>query len=225
MTLLKYTVCGVLLVASTAMAGHRRHRTYVAGEVVGAYWVAAPYAYVAAAPVYQPAPAVAVAPVYQPAPVVVTEAPAPVQQTVVYAESRRSDCDTCRPCKVKCGKAKIEELKGKGCCTPEGLSGCIRYEVETEYIAPGQLDLVLEFSHRGQKLTDEQGRPITVVVPLDDPSDVDDEEIEYKGSVPTPLPSGPWCEDLRIHGQVVNRGTNTVLDRGKGELELPEIDD
>lgn len=228
MSLLKYFVCGVLVAASVVMADHKKHSKHAKKRATISQTVQ----------VTEPAPATVGEPVVIGEPVVVDEG-APVadppqtypsmpgevrteiNSTEVYTEIMRGGCKGCRLHKMKRGKAEIDELKGKARCTAEGLIGKIRYEVETEHVAPGQLDLVVQFRHRGRLLADEQGQPITLVIPLDHPTDADhdDHEYEYEGAVQMPLPMGHWGE-IRLHGQVVDRASAAVLDRDRGKLEL-----
>lgn len=152
--------------------------------------------------------------VYEPTPVevvppeVVYEGPPPA---VVYTPSR--------VCREKCGEAEIDSLGAKACRRAEGLEVRVRYEVELEDMPPGEYDLVVRFLYRGLEISDEEGRPFTAVVPLDRPKEVDDDELEFKGSTRVLLPAPDRMKHLKIRAEIVERGTGRVLDRETEEVD------
>jgi hypothetical protein len=235
MSFARYAVCAVLLVASVANAKHHKktevvqtERTEVSEPVQAG--VGEPVVIEEGAPVPEGAPLPQGAPLpegaqqpqgVQPAQPVPGEVRSETR-TEIRTEGHHGRCETCRPCKVRCGKADIETLKGKACCSANGLQSTLRYKVETKNIPPGQLELLMRFSDHGRLIADDKGQPYTVAVSLDRPSDTDEHEMEYRGSLPIPIPAGPWHDDLRIEGQVVTRPDGKVLDEDHGKLELPD---
>ena len=67
----------------------------------------------------------------------------------------------------------------------------IEYEVEIEDAWPGErfeLEVEIIERDRGSVLRDEQGAPISIIIPLDCPADVDDDEVTYQGWLTERLP-------------------------------------
>ncbi len=93
----------------------------------------------------------------------------------------------------------------------------IRYDVEVEdYLPPpGALELILYVTERGHTLVDRAGYPIEFVVPLDRPSEVDDDEIEFEDRITVTLPDGVFHDPgrLRLESLVVHAGDDRPLDR------------
>ena len=76
----------------------------------------------------------------------------------------------------------------------------VKYEVEVEDGVPSDLRLVLYFTERGRTVLDPTGEPIEFIVPLDEPSEVDDDEI-----VPTRASQGNAVGRIAIGCPVVDR--------------------
>lgn len=92
----------------------------------------------------------------------------------------------------------------------------VRYEIEIEDFRPGErYELVIRLTERGCKLVDRKGRPIEIVVPLDRPTEVDDDELEFEGVLTVRLPARVLSNPkrLRIHAAVVPEGGVRPLDR------------
>lgn len=89
----------------------------------------------------------------------------------------------------------------------------ITYEIETETTEVCRFDLVLRLWAHGRPLLDEAGRPIEFVVLLDRPTEVDDDELEFKGRFNTTLVGGldVHPDDLRIDALIVDRQTERVV--------------
>ena len=97
----------------------------------------------------------------------------------------------------------------------------VKYEVETEDAAPGRFDLVLRMTQRRRLIVDHTGRPITFVVPLDRPDDVDDDEMEYKGRFAAVFANGLFAspKSLDIEARIVDRHTGRVVAHKKKSIE------
>jgi hypothetical protein len=90
------------------------------------------------------------------------------------------------------------------------------YEIEIEDARPHErFELLLQVTEHDHVLRNSEGRPITIVVALDRPSEVDDDEMTFEGEVTFVLPreliSSP--KHLRIVGVVVHAGDDRPLDR------------
>lgn len=102
----------------------------------------------------------------------------------------------------------------------------VRFEVEIED-APrhSRFDLVLTLSERGRPLWDRTGRPLTLVVPLECPTDEDDDELEFERGVIFDLPADlipdPSC--VRIHGELIGAFDGRVLDRQTENVKLLSV--
>lgn len=91
----------------------------------------------------------------------------------------------------------------------------VRYEIEIEDFRPGErFELVLHLTERGRRLVDRKGRVIEIVVPLDRPTEVDDDELEFEDVLTVRLPARVLSNPkrLRIHAAVVSAGGVRPLD-------------
>lgn len=110
----------------------------------------------------------------------------------------------------------IDSLKGRIREVSSEWELTIEYEIEIEDARPEEkFELLLQVSERGRALRDEEGRPITIVVALDRPSKVDDDELEFEDSVVATLPRGLFKDPkrLRVIAVVVRAGDHQPLDR------------
>ena len=112
-------------------------------------------------------------------------------------------------------EADIDRLRAdiRGDC--HGWRLTVRYEIEIEDARRGEaFELLLNVYENGRPVTDEHGRVMTVVVPLDCPSDVDDDEVEFEGKIRTEFTKGAIScpRSLKLRGKVVPRGHGAVLD-------------
>jgi hypothetical protein len=93
----------------------------------------------------------------------------------------------------------------------------VRYDVEVEdYVPPpGELELILHVTERDHALVDHTGRSIEFVVPLEYPSEVDDDEVEFEDRTVFTLPDGVFHnpDRLRLEAVAVRAGYDYVLDR------------
>lgn len=91
----------------------------------------------------------------------------------------------------------------------------VRYEVEIEdppRVLPA-LDLVVDVFVYGRPLIDDQGHPLQFVFPLDRPTEIEDDEIEFKGGAIAPLSFRSIIDpdEMEIIGRVMLRGDNRPL--------------
>lgn len=100
----------------------------------------------------------------------------------------------------------------------------VKYEVEaeTEDGVPDDLRLVLFFTERGRVVTDPKGEPIEFVVPLDRPSEVEDDEIEFEDRIMLELPDRSFRNPLRlkVNAVVVYGPEGRTLDRKDRSVKL-----
>ncbi|MFH1746161.1 MAG: hypothetical protein ABIG44_03860 [Planctomycetota bacterium] len=109
----------------------------------------------------------------------------------------------------------IEDLKGSIWRSAEGWTVRLRCEVEIEDARRGdRFELVFRLTERGQTVVDGAGYPVEVVVVLDRPVKVDDDEIEFRQAVRVKLPRH-YIRDpkhLRVHATVLRAGSNRALE-------------
>ena len=114
----------------------------------------------------------------------------------------------------------IDSLKGR---LLDARRLLVEYEIEIEDARQDEaFDLVIEITPRGRRYADPARRPITFVVPLDHPTDYDDDEMEFETRVVLELPDGAHVDPYRtrLHARVVLRGG----DRGGGDRVLDHKD-
>ena len=90
----------------------------------------------------------------------------------------------------------------------------VRYEVEIEDYNPGdRFELIFYVAQRKQVLLDDERRRIEYVIPLDNPTDVDDDELEFEQQVTLTLPEGAFRNPrrLKLHALVVYQGQHEAL--------------
>ena len=116
----------------------------------------------------------------------------------------------------RCAKpdVDIEKLKARlrHTCGQWRLS--VKYEVDTEDATPGRFDLIFRVTERAHGTRGRARRPVSFVVPLDRPTGVDDDELEYKGRFTAHLSHGSFRNPkrLRIKAFVVDRYTARVVE-------------
>ena len=67
------------------------------------------------------------------------------------------------------------------------------------------------------------GVPMTFVVPLDYPTEVDDDEFEYESQVVLDMPEGVYIDPraMRLHAVITPRGGDHVLDHDDASIKRP----
>ncbi len=120
-------------------------------------------------------------------------------------------------------KAEIDDLSAR--ITPAGTEWniSVAYEVEVRTRqSPADLALVLQLEYNRQLLFTEDNRPFEVVVLLDRPSEVDDDELTFEGSLSFSVPANQVTHyrDLRIIGQVYPDPQSPALDRDDARVKL-----
>ncbi len=111
-------------------------------------------------------------------------------------------------------KIDFEELKAELTPCGEGLELAVKYEVEFDNTRPGdQFVILLRVSECGRALTDEQGQPLTFVVPLNCPEKCKGDDRDYEGRFRTSIPSGAVsCPDkVYVDGVVAYAGDDAPL--------------
>lgn len=94
----------------------------------------------------------------------------------------------------------------------------IDYEIEIETergFRPQGLELILSLKERGYQFLDRRKKPIIFSIPLDRPTEVDDDEVEFEGRLAIELPCDVFRNpnDLRIYGKLMHPGYEQPLDR------------
>lgn len=100
---------------------------------------------------------------------------------------------------------------------------CVDYGVEIEWDeddrdeaeeARRPLELRLQVLECGELAREEDGSPIELVIPLDQPTDVDDDEIEFRGQVKFVLPPAPAyvVSNYQARAILTTAGTQHTLD-------------
>lgn len=108
----------------------------------------------------------------------------------------------------------IDSLKGELFRVDREWQLEVRFEVEIEDHHPAdRFELILYVSEKGYPLADKRGRRIEYVIALDQPTNVDDDELEFEHRVTLSVPDGAFRNPkrLRLHGRVVYQGEEHPL--------------
>lgn len=115
-------------------------------------------------------------------------------ERVVTYEYRYEEYDGDRHFRRSCIDVDFEKLDASLYCSCDGWDLRVNYKIEIEDArCEGPFDLVLEPRRCGHPLTEQSGEPARFIIPLDCPSDIDDDEIEFKGRFRTALPRETFC--------------------------------
>lgn len=114
-------------------------------------------------------------------------------------------------------KVDIERLKAEIRSAGSEWRVDVQYEVEVEGRGAHreELALVLFVTDEEGVLADPDGKPIEVRIPLDRPSEIEDDEIEFKAGTAFTLPDGAFArvDRLRIEAVVIDVRDESVLER------------
>ncbi len=113
-------------------------------------------------------------------------------------------------------KIDFESLKGELRWSRGEWQLRIKYDVEIEKYERGdRFELVLYVSEHGEVVRDDEGKPIEWVVPLDRPSEIDDDELEFESRITVYRPGDSirYPKKLRINGIVYQDGYELPLKR------------
>ena len=117
----------------------------------------------------------------------------------------------------------IDSLKGELLRAKRGWELAVRFDVEVEDYRPAdRFELILYVSEKGYPLADDKGRRIEYVIPLDRPTDVDDDELEFEHRVTLSVPDAVFGSPkrLRLHGRVVLQGEQHPLARKNKSIKF-----
>ena len=93
----------------------------------------------------------------------------------------------------------------------------VHYEVEVEdyWPLPGELELILTITEHSRTLVDHTGNPIEFIVPLEYPSEEDDDELEFEDRITITLPQQAIGDPkhLRLESVIVRVSDGYPLDR------------
>lgn len=112
-------------------------------------------------------------------------------------------------------EADIEDLDAELRYLGEEWDLSVDYEVEIEDARRGQqFDLVFSLRERSRGALTPRGKAMRIIMPLDRPVELDDDEMEFSGCIGARLPRDliRRPDRLRIHAAVVPRGGGPALD-------------
>jgi hypothetical protein len=118
-----------------------------------------------------------------------------------------------RCCKIE---VDIDELDADLYADGDGWLLKVRYEVDVEDACNGEhLTLNLHFSNDDCRVVDADGRVLTHTIPLDQPTECDDDEQTFAGRVELRLDGKTVTDpdDFEVHAAVTRAGGSRVLDR------------
>jgi hypothetical protein len=124
----------------------------------------------------------------------------------------------------RCGRADadIDSLDASLRHTRGGWQLRVEYEVEIEDACRRErFSLILRVTERGRPVIDRYGRPIVFEIPLDRPTDIDDDELEFEHSVTLTLPDGSVGNPrkLKLEAKVIRARDGRVLDRERESID------
>jgi PAS domain-containing protein len=113
-------------------------------------------------------------------------------------------------------KADIDDLDGDLYRTREGWELKVAFEIEIETDHPRRDDfaLLLNVSNDGRPIRDETGKPLEIVVPMEKPSKIDDDEIEFEGKISIIFEPEDVDDPrkVRINARLIRLADNLTLD-------------
>ncbi len=161
-------------------------------------------------------------PLHEPQPQYIEEAPQPINERyaepaypppAVLASLPRPDVD-------------IDELSARIQRAGADWRLDVDYQVDIDHAGRSAEPLQLVLSVRDDEgvLADPEGRPFEVMIPLDRPSDVDDDEFEFEAGTALSLPDGAfaWPHRLVLEGIVLDPRDSAVLDRDSTRVRYSE---
>ncbi len=98
----------------------------------------------------------------------------------------------------------------------------VEYGVEIEDACRRErFALFLRVTDRGRPILDGRGRPIVFEIPLDRPTDVDRDELEFERGVTLTLPGGAVYDprNLKLEAKVMRLRDGRVLDRDRDSID------
>jgi hypothetical protein len=125
----------------------------------------------------------------------------------------------------RCGRADadIDSLDASLRHTRGGWQLRVEYEIDIEDACRREhFSLLLRVTERGRPVVDRSGRPIVFEIPLDRPTDINDDELEFEHSVTLTLPDGSVYDPkkLRLEAKVIRAHDGQVLDRGRESIDF-----
>lgn len=120
--------------------------------------------------------------------------------------------------------ADIERLKGSLVSLGDRWRADIDYKVEVEGRWAHRTPLVLSLLVTDDQgvLTDPSGRPIEAQIPLDRPSDIDDDELQYEAGIALDIPNGafPYPDRLQVEARVIDERDGAVMDHDRSRIRF-----
>ncbi|MBN2446505.1 MAG: hypothetical protein JXO22_07265 [Phycisphaerae bacterium] len=100
----------------------------------------------------------------------------------------------------------------------------VRYEIEIEdrLPRPGELTLVICIRDGDELLLNEEGTPFELIVPLDRPSEVDDDEIEFEDRFIVVLPNGAIRDPghMRLEAAIVSEDDGHAVEHRDSSVKF-----
>jgi hypothetical protein len=113
-------------------------------------------------------------------------------------------------------EADIERLSGDLRWVAGQWDLQVAYKVEIENMCPWErFEAVFRVAENGIPLLDTNGQPMTITIPLERPTDIDHDELEFEDSFGLCLPDGAICDanNIRVYAKIVRIADGRVLDR------------
>lgn len=125
--------------------------------------------------------------------------------------------------------AKIDELEGYLSREDKSWELEIEFEVEieTDRMPAEEFALVLNISNDGRPIKDDRGKPFEIAVPLEKPSKVKDDEIEFKGEITIILERRDIDDPRRVRvvAQLVRVEDDLTHDVERAKVKYDKDDD
>jgi hypothetical protein len=120
------------------------------------------------------------------------------------------------------GRVDIRRLRAEAHRRWDGWTVNVEYRVRFRDGFPmGNQELLLSGFDRGRPVLDTRGHPIVVAVPLDRVTRTSGSRTYFEGTAALFVPDGVvWTDDVRIHGEVVDRRTGAVLETDTTRLRI-----
>jgi hypothetical protein len=119
-------------------------------------------------------------------------------------------------------RGSVRSLSPEAFPRADGWDLRVRYRVRIRDAAPPQrFDLLLHPMDRDRLMLDTQGRPFSVAIPLDRPTDIGRNRADFEHRATMFIPHEVmWSRSIEVRAEIVDRDTGAVLDSSSRSVKF-----